>query len=249
MIHGGKDKMAEPQVAVVTPVKNGEKYLAEAIESVMGQTLANWEYLIVDGGSHDNSLDIAKEYERRDERITVISSSDRGMYDAVFKGFQRTTAPICCWLPCDDKFMPWAFETAAKYMTQMHAEWVTGIPARWDKGGLLHYVGFPQYYLRTLIRLGFYNGRCLNFIQQVSTFFSRNLLNRVDPHEIEAIRALKGAGDFFLWTRFARFSPLRTVPTVVSGFRQHGANWSTQYAALYDAEISSLGFRVSSSQS
>jgi glycosyltransferase involved in cell wall biosynthesis len=240
--------MRVPEVSVVTPVKNGERYLAEAIESVLGQTLANWEYVIVDGGSHDDSLSIARKYEQRDDRIAVISSPDRGMYDAVFKGFQRTTAPICCWLPSDDKFMPWAFETVAKYMVRMGAEWVTGIPALWDSRGLLHYVSFPQCYLRTLIRLGFYNGQCLNYIQQASTFFSRDLLTQIGADNIEKVRGLKGAGDFFLWTRFALYSSLQTIPTVLSGFRQHGANWSSQYAANYHAEISSLGFHVPSSR-
>jgi glycosyltransferase involved in cell wall biosynthesis len=240
--------MRRPEVCVVTPIKNGERYLAEAIESVLGQTLANWEYVIMDGGSHDNSLSIAREYERKDDRITVVSSPDKGMYDAVFKGFQRTTAPVCCWLPSDDKFMPWAFEIAAKYMARMGAEWVTGIPARWDKEGLLHHVSFPQCYLRPLIRLGLYDGRCLNYIQQASTFFSRDLLSKMGPDDVEMIKNLKGAGDFLLWTRFARYSPLQTVPTVLSGFRQHGGNWSSKYADLYRTEISNLGFHVPSSQ-
>lgn len=242
-----KDEMNKPEVCVVTPVKNGARYLAKTIESVLVQTLKHWEYVIVDGGSEDDSLSIARHYEAKDDRVSVISSSDTGMYDAVFRGFNCTIAPICCWIPSDDKFMPWAFEIVAKYIAEMGAEWVTGIPARWDKRGLLHHVGFPQCYSTTLIRLGFYDGRCLSSIQQASTFFTRSLLNRIDPDDVKMIKNQKGAGDFLLWTRLARHSPLHTIPTVLSGFRQHDANWSSKYKDVYYAEISNLGFHVPSS--
>lgn len=235
-------------VCVVTPVKNGGRYLGEAIESVLHQTLKDWEYVVVDGGSEDNSLSIAKDHERNDRRITVIASRDKGMYDAVFKGFECTTAPICCWIPSDDKLMPWAFEIISEYMAKTGAEWVTGIPGLWDERGVLHGISFPLWYPRTLIRWGFCNGRYLGFIQQASTFFTRRLLNRISPDDVETIRNQKGAGDFFLWTRFARYSALHMVPTVVSGFRKHSANWSSKYADSYFAEISSLGFHVPSSR-
>ena len=236
--------MDKPEVCVITPVKNGARYLAETIESVLAQTSKSWEYVIMDGGSEDDSLCIAREYEGKDDRISVIASSDAGMYDAVFKGFECTMAPICCWIPSDDKFMPWAFETVARYVATTGAEWVTGIPAGWDKRGLLHHVAFPQWYLRTLIRLGFYDGRCLSFIQQASTFFTRDLLHRIDPSDIMTIKNQKGAGDFLLWTRLAMYAPLHTIPTVLSGFRQHGENWSLKYRDIYYSEIYRLGFHA-----
>jgi len=65
-----------PLVSVVTPVYNGEKYLAECIESVLDQTYPNWEYIILNNCSTDNTLEVAEEYATRDKRIKIISNQD-----------------------------------------------------------------------------------------------------------------------------------------------------------------------------
>jgi len=61
----------QPFVSVITPVYNGEKYLAECIESVLGQTYAAWEYIIVNNCSSDRTLEIAQSYARQDSRIRI----------------------------------------------------------------------------------------------------------------------------------------------------------------------------------
>jgi glycosyltransferase involved in cell wall biosynthesis len=72
-----KDKNAsQPLVSIVTPVYNGEKYLAECIESVLRQTYENWEYLIADNCSTDRSLEIARQYAARDSRLHVFENSE-----------------------------------------------------------------------------------------------------------------------------------------------------------------------------
>jgi glycosyltransferase involved in cell wall biosynthesis len=63
-----------PLVSIVTPVYNGEEFLAPCIESVLAQTYANWEYLIIDNQSKDRSLEIAREYARRDSRVRVLTT-------------------------------------------------------------------------------------------------------------------------------------------------------------------------------
>lgn len=66
----------QPLVSVVTPVYNGEKYLAHCVESVLGQTYENWEYVIVNNCSKDGSLDIARNYAAKDSRIRVHDNQD-----------------------------------------------------------------------------------------------------------------------------------------------------------------------------
>jgi glycosyltransferase involved in cell wall biosynthesis len=68
------NKPIEPLVAVLTPVYNGERYLAECIESVLAQTYQNWEYVILNNCSQDSTLQIAKLYEAKDRRIRVLSN-------------------------------------------------------------------------------------------------------------------------------------------------------------------------------
>jgi glycosyltransferase involved in cell wall biosynthesis len=235
--------MHVPKIAVVTPVKNGEKYLAQAIDSVLMQTLHSWEYVVVDGNSNDNSYEIAGEYASNDNRITAFSSKDKGMYDAIFKGFSATTAPICCWLNCDDKLMPWAFELVLKYVAHTGADWVTGIPARWDAAGLLHSVRVPKWHPRLLICHGFFHRKCLGFIQQESTFFSRQLLQNLDETVVDTIRNQKLAGDFLLWANFAKYASLHTLPSVIAGFRVHSDNATKDIEKYYD-EISKAGYQI-----
>jgi glycosyltransferase involved in cell wall biosynthesis len=232
-----------PLVSVVTPVRNGEKYITETIESILAQTLEQWEYIIVDGGSIDHTVQIAQRYAANDHRIRVISEPDNGLYDALFKGLEKTTASICCWINSDDKFMPWAFESVAKFMKYTGADWVTGVPSYWDEKGLLHLVDIPLLYPRLFIRLGLHHRRGLGWIQQESTFFSRGLLQRLDTPTEERIRRQKLAGDFLLWMEFSKYSSLHLLPTVISGFRMHSDNASKNTDAYY-AEISKAGFRV-----
>lgn len=87
-------------ISIITVVYNGEKYLADCIESVISQTYSNIEYIIVDGGSNDGSLEIIKKYQNH---IThFISEKDRGMYDALNKGIKMAKGEVVGILNADD---------------------------------------------------------------------------------------------------------------------------------------------------
>src|SRR5712692_9727325 len=70
------DLQTQPLVSVVTPVYNGEKYLAECIESILAQTYQNWEYIIVNNCSTDRSLEIAQGYAKKDARIRIYNNQE-----------------------------------------------------------------------------------------------------------------------------------------------------------------------------
>ncbi len=78
-----------PLITVITVVYNGEKYLEETIQSVINQTYPNVEYIIIDGGSTDETIDIIKKYE--DKIDLWISEKDEGIYDAMNKGIYLAT--------------------------------------------------------------------------------------------------------------------------------------------------------------
>ena len=69
-------------VSIITPCYNGEKYISETIESVIAQTYPNWEMIIIDDGSKDNSLKIAMEYAQKDNRISVFQQPNGGSASA-----------------------------------------------------------------------------------------------------------------------------------------------------------------------
>lgn len=232
-----------PAISIVTPVLNGEHYISDTIKSVLSQTFSDWEYLIVDGGSVDGTMAIVRDFAASDPRIRYISEPDNGMYDGLFKGLERTRSELCCWINADDQLMPWAFESVLRYVRATNAEWITGIAAYLDARGILHSVAFPRWYPRKLIQLGLFHGRCLGFIQQEGTFFSRKLVRQINPATVRAIRSQKVAGDFLFWTALSKYAALRTLPTVLAAFRIHSANASADQTAYYQ-EISRAGYLV-----
>jgi len=94
------DIQNKPKVSIITPSYNQGQYLEETILSVLNQTYINIEYIIIDGGSTDNSVEIIRKYE---SKITYwISEKDEGQADAINKGIKKITGELICWINSDD---------------------------------------------------------------------------------------------------------------------------------------------------
>jgi glycosyltransferase involved in cell wall biosynthesis len=236
---------------VITPVLNGAQFLSKALESVDRQNDGDWIHYIVDGGSTDGSQEIARASARSDPRRRLIEGSDSGIYDAIFKGFDRARdhgfsdpASICLWLNADDMLMPWAFSTLRAASARTRAQWITALPCFWDQEGRMSCLLPYGWYPRSFIRWGLFQENALGPIQQESTFFTRGLLDQLPGSSRAAIRAMKWAGDFELWRAFARIAAPVSLPLPLSGFRMHGRNASVRNKDAYDAEIAAAGAPV-----
>lgn len=220
---------------------NGAEHLDSAVRSIREQSWTNWSACIRDGGSCDASIEIAKRHASEDSRVSVIVEADSGQYDALYRGLEAVPNGMIAWLNSDDLYLPWAFETIARAYSQDGAKWIAGFPALWDADGRLHAILPTSLNSRWSIRAGWRNDSLLGCLQQETIFFHSDLWKSLARHEKSKFANARLAGDFYLWTRFARRASLITVPTAIGGFRLHANNRSRVSAAEYQREAETLG--------
>lgn len=97
---------SQPKISIVTPSYNQGSYIEDAIESVMKQEYSDFEHIIIDAGSTDNTLKILKKY----PHLIWTSEPDKGQSDAINKGFKKATGQIIGWLNADDYYLPCTFK-------------------------------------------------------------------------------------------------------------------------------------------
>src|SRR6266404_2581254 len=122
-----------PKISIVTPSFNQGRFLEETILSVLKQNYANLEYIIIDGGSTDETVEIIRRYE---DRLTYwISEKDRGQVHAINKGLDQTTGDIFAFINSDDVYLPGAFAAVAEYFENYpDSEWVCGDTIMFGEG-------------------------------------------------------------------------------------------------------------------
>jgi glycosyltransferase involved in cell wall biosynthesis len=219
-----------PRITIVTPCYNSERFLEETILSVLDQGWENLEYIIVDGGSTDETVDIIRKYEKH--LAAWISEPDQGMYDAINKGFAMATGDIYAWMNSDDTYLPGAFHMIAEvFQRYPEMDWLSGSTTYTDEeGATVSKYPLLMYHQDDLIKG--YHGLCMHYVQQNCCFWRSSLWEEFGPMPAE----LRYAGDYWLWTQFAKKSALISVNQPMASFRRHATQLS-QDQSKYREEV------------
>lgn len=203
---------SQPLVSIITPSFNQVRYLETTIRSVLEQDYPNLEYLIVDGGSTDGSVDVIKRYS--DRLAWWVSEKDKGQTDAINKGFARARGEILAWINSDDTYEPGAISAAVKYLREHpDAGLVYGDAHFIDEQGRVigRFAARQTDYLR--LRQGYVH------IPQQAAFFRADLWREVGPLDPSFYFAM----DYDLWVRLAARAPIQYTPQLWANFRLHSS--------------------------
>jgi glycosyltransferase involved in cell wall biosynthesis len=234
---------ALPKISLVTPNYNYSHFLPATLKSVLDQGYPNLEYIVLDDGSTDDSMQILEPFRSRLARCET--GPNQGQYRTITRGLLDCTGEIMGWLNSDDMHFPWTLRAIGEIFRDFpEVEWVSSLHlAHWDYHGFCLGV-YPN---RGFSREAFLDGRYLpeearmesipppaarEFIQQESMFWRRGLWERAGSY---ISGDFGSAGDFELCARFYRYAELVGVNIPLSGFRHQSGQQTRQmerYAEL-----------------
>jgi glycosyltransferase involved in cell wall biosynthesis len=235
----------QPLVSIVTPSYNQGKYLEQTIQSVLEQDYAQIEYLVVDGGSTDGSVEIIKKYaiplesgsvavapwrhllpDRQSSIDWWVSEKDSGQGEAINKGLGRANGEILAWLNSDDYYLPGTISAVVKVFEENpDAVMIYGDMLAVDEGGqTINVLRYKQLSLQDLL--------CFQIIGQPSVFFRRAVLEKTGALDTTFHFLL----DHHLWIRIARLGKILHVPQTWSAARYHAEAKNRARAAEFGRE-------------
>lgn len=224
------------KITIVTPCFNQVSTIENTIRSVLDQDYPNLEYIVIDGGSTDGTVDVLRKYESR--LHYWCSEPDGGQYRAVNKGFERGTGEVMAWLNGDDFYMPGALKAVGSMFAQLpQVDWLTTLSqiTADGSGSCIDCHRIPGFSREAFLEGAYLPGagpRFLGFVQQESTFWRRSLWEKAGPIDTR----YELAGDFDLWARFFRHTRwLYCTPNPLGCFRYFDGQRSS---AAYDRYLS-----------
>jgi glycosyltransferase involved in cell wall biosynthesis len=215
--------MTHPLVTVITPSFNQGNYIRATIESVLGQDHPQLQYIVVDGGSTDETVSILQSYS--DPRLTWISEADRGQSDALNKGMKQAKGDILTYINSDDLLLPGCIqETLTYFSTVTEADIVYGDVTFINDSGKTTGNAYGAPFNQVLAVL---NGQDL---PQPGTFWRRRVMESIGWFD----ESLHYRMDYDYWLR-ASFGGFRLdyVPGIRAAYRLHGSSKTVSQTAKF----------------
>jgi glycosyltransferase involved in cell wall biosynthesis len=205
-----------PRISIVTASFNQAAYLGETMESILGQGYPKLEYIVIDGGSTDGSVEIIKRYESR--LAYWVSEADRGQSHAIMKGFGRATGELFAWVNSDDVLFPGCLQRVAEHYLRKNRPSIvhSNIAYLDSQGRVTRFIRVPRQ-SRCLFFHGVWYGAA------PSIFFRSDLFRAVGGLNERYYQAM----DLDLWMRLVAGGAVMThIPAYLGGFRWHEASKS-----------------------
>ena len=211
-------------VSIITPSYNQARYLEATIQSVLAQDYARIEYIVVDGGSTDGSVELIKKYESR--LAYWVSEEDNGQADAINKGLARAGGEILAWLNSDDYYLPNTISAAVKFFEENPdvAMLYGDMLAVDEHGQTINLLKYRQLSLEDLL--------CFQIIGQPAVFFRRAAYEKTGGLDPTFHYLL----DHHLWIRLAQHGKILHVPQIWAAARYHAEAKNRAKAAEFGRE-------------
>ncbi len=218
-----------PKISIVTVNYNKGQFIEETILSVINQNYPNLEYIIIDGASTDNSVEIIKKYENK--LAYFISEPDKGMTDALIKGFNKASGDILAWINSDDKYCSNTFNIVAQLYQQKPFDLLYGDCWLIDKHGNIG-KRLKSYYTTAKI-----HAWGIILMYQPSCFWSKAIYEKIGGLNPEFIVAMDG--DLF-YRMLKNTKNIVRTNHILSMFRIHenqSGSWAPKGRYQYERKL------------
>lgn len=209
--------MTLPKISVITPSYNQGHFIEETMKSVLNSGYENLEYIIIDGGSTDDTLDVIKRYEGiYGGRLRWLSEEDEGQADAINKGISMATGDVIAYLNSDDLYEEGALRRVGEHFAaKRESMWLTGRCRIIDEAGR-DIRGFIRGYKNLLLSNYSYSLLLVtNCISQPATFWRREVMDKIGLFDKEQHRIM----DYDYWLRLGEEYPLSITDDYLASFR------------------------------
>jgi glycosyltransferase involved in cell wall biosynthesis len=193
------------KLSIITPSFNQGSYIEECIQSVLNQKYPNFEHIIIDGGSSDNTVSILEKY----KHLIWVSEPDKGQADALSKGLKIAKGEVIGWINSDDYYLEGTFNRVMEIFNQKKNDWLVSNEI----------MLFPNYNIESRIADINYKSLLKNpdIVKQQGAFYRKDLIIKAGGFDENMYMVM----DYDLWIRLAKYSEPYKLDYFTAAYRHH----------------------------